>query len=248
MNGNNNTIIKKSFALFLKILPIEFLIFSLSHINQLLCKLLFIRDWTLLSYGRPQFYKHYSSLISWLNDPSLWSFTARGVYARENMFPDCKVLDLCCGDGSNSYLFFSSIASHIDAVDNNTQALPNARRYSSAKNINFLKIDIINSPLPNVKYDVVVFNAAILYFSQTDLEIILSKIIGIENNDLVFCGMFPINTDYADHKIHFSEPEDFLKVIHPFFEQVAIREIDEGGVRTIYFRASKPIVKKYPTN
>lgn len=241
MSGTTR-VLKKCFSIFLKILPVEFLIFSLCKLNRWLCKLLFLRDWTLLSYGRPQFYKHYTSLVSWYSNPSLWSFSARGVYARENMFPGCVVLDLCCGDGSNSYLFFSTIAFNIDAIDNNAHALAYARQYSSAENIRFLQIDIIKDELPNVKYDVIVFNAAILYFSLPELEIIFSKITRIKNNNLVFCGMFPINADYADHKTHFSGQDEFLKIIHPFFEQVTIRELDEMGVTTIYFRASKPII------
>ena len=43
------------------------------------------------------------------------------------MFDKCKVLDVCCGDGSYSYMFFSDIAGHIDAIDNDEYALQYAK-------------------------------------------------------------------------------------------------------------------------
>lgn len=233
--------LKFFFKLFLKILPIESASNCLVKLNIQLAKLVHFRDWTLLAYGRPQFYKHFNNLIFWYRDPSRWAFTARGVYARENMFKDCNVLDLCCGDGSYSFLFFSDIARQIDAVDNDIQALLYAERYCSAPNINFIKLDIINQSLPLVKYDIVVFNAAICYFTVEEIQIIFNKIVAIGNHDLVLCGMFPINPGYHDHKTEFLNEEDFLKLIRPYFEEVTIRKLEEK-VPTYYFNAKKPIL------
>jgi ubiquinone/menaquinone biosynthesis C-methylase UbiE len=39
-----------------------------------------------------------------------------------------KVLDLCCGDGSISFLFFSDIANKIDAVDVDRDAIMYGRK------------------------------------------------------------------------------------------------------------------------
>jgi SAM-dependent methyltransferase len=232
-------LIKFFLKFFLKALPIESLSNGLMILNIQLAKLVYFRDWTLLAYGRPQFYKHFNNLIFWYRDSSRWAFTARGVYARENMFKDCSVLDLCCGDGSYSFLFFSDIAKSIDAVDNDIKALSYAKRYCSKPNINFIKIDIINQPLPTVKYDVVVFNAAICYFTVEEIRIIFRKIVAIGNYELILCGMFPINPGYPDHKTKFLNEEDFLTLIKPYFEKIAIRKIAEK-VPTYYFKAEKP--------
>ena len=223
----------------LKILPIEIVSNILMLLNIRLTRLSDYRNWTLLAYGRPQFYKHFNNLIFWYRDPSQWTFTARGVYARENLFKDCIVLDLCCGDGSYSYLFFSDIAKQIDAIDNDVQALTYAKKYCSLPNINFIKIDIINESFPTVMYDFVIFNAAICYFTEEEILIIFNKIIGIGNPDIVFCGMFPINPGYIDHKTEFLNEEEFLKLIKPYFNEISIKRIEEK-VPTCYFKASKP--------
>ncbi len=97
----------------------------------------------------------------WRFDTSRWSFTACGVYAIEKMFPGCKVLDLCCGNATYSYLFFSDIAGRVDAIDNDLEAITYAKRFNNKITINYFKFDTLNEPFPNSDYDIIVWNAGI---------------------------------------------------------------------------------------
>jgi SAM-dependent methyltransferase len=149
--------------------------------------------------GRPQYYNHQLNLYKWIYNPGEWAFTARGVYAREKMFPGCKVLDLCCGDGSYSYLFFSDIAGAIDAVDIDQTAIKHALRYyASRPNIKYHRLDITRDNFPSSGYDFVIWNAAICYFDITDIHTILQKIVHVGNSSLSL--WYDADGTAADHK------------------------------------------------
>jgi len=225
----------------LRFVPLDALLFLSQRIGKSIASILTFRDWRLEAYGRPLFFKHEINLSLWRFEPARWSFAARGVYARESMFKGCSVLDLSCGDGSNSYLFFSDIAGHIDAVDNDTMALAYAKRYHAAPTISYHQIDVVNQPLPARRYDFVVWNAAICYFTEDEIRVILAKISDAAGEETVFCGMLPAASGYAHHTTEFSDQESLKALLRGYFGVVTIRELDEVSGRTFYFRASSPL-------
>jgi len=204
----------------------------------MISKVLFFRDWVLESQGRPQFFKHQINIGRWPIEPSRWSYTARGVYSRENMFSQCKVLDLCCGDGIYSYLFFSDIAGVIDAVDNDSYAISYAERYFSSPSIRHHLLDIVNEPLPSNEYDFVVWNAAICYFEESEIRTILQKIVDAGKPSMKLTGMLPKSNGWVDHKTEFSNTEQVMLLLQNFFKSVEVKEVDEGQAITFYFQAS----------
>lgn len=241
MNRN----IKKFFRSFLSLLPtrfipLDFLLWLSQRITSAISYLLFIRDWQLEANGRPQFFKHRINLARWPFVSSRWAFVARGVYSRENMFRGCKVLDLCCGDGSYSYLFYSDIASHIDAVDNDSIAIKYARKYHSNSKIIFHQIDVINHDLPSSEYDIVVWNAALCYFELHEIKQIILKIIKSGKPNLQLTGMIPKANGWVDHKTEFSDTEILRQLFLKYFKVVTIKEVDEISITTFYFQASSP--------
>lgn len=225
----------------LRFLPIDSALTVSQRISAGLAALLFQRDWRLEARGRPQFFKHQINLSRWLWEPSRWSFTARGVYAREHMFRGCKVLDLCCGDGTYSYLFFSDIAGHIDAVDLDRYAIEYAKKHYQAPSIAYRNIDIIKEPLPSCDYDVVVWNAAICYFSEQDIRGILVKIVQAGRSSLVLDGMLPKANGWVDHKTEFADTRSVERLLRDYFGVVMVKEVDEGPTITFYFHASAPL-------
>jgi SAM-dependent methyltransferase len=225
----------------LRFVPLDALLFLSQQIGRRIASILLLRDWRLEAYGRPQFFKHEINMSLWRFEPARWSFAARGVYARENMFRGCSVLDLSCGDGSNSYLFFSDIAGHIDAMDNDTMALSYARRYHAAPAISYHQIDIVNQSLPARRYDFVIWNAAICYFTEDEIKAILRKISGVAAEETLFFGMLPAASGYADHKTEFSEQGTLKAFLGDYFGVVTVREVNEASGRTFYFKASSPL-------
>ncbi|MDB4805032.1 class I SAM-dependent methyltransferase [bacterium] len=229
-----------------KILPLRFIPLDAAlrftqRISAVIARMLFVRDWQLEAQGRPQFFKHLSNMSTWPFAPMRWAFTARGVYARENMFKGSKVLDLCCGDGSYSYLFFSDIAGRIDAVDNDIQAITYARKYFSSSTTEHYQIDIVNQPLPSADYDFVVWNAAICYFDEFAIRRVLSKIVDAGKQSMKLTGMLPKANGWVDHKTEFSDSAEVERLLLKYFKTVSIKEVDEGTTITFYFQASSPL-------
>jgi SAM-dependent methyltransferase len=222
-------------------LPLDAMLWLSQRATSTLAGLVQFRDWTLQAQGRPQFFKHYINLGRWASEPAQWSFTARGVYAREGMTKGCKVLDLCCGDGSYSYLFFSDIAGHVDAVDSDLHALAYARKYCAAPVIRYHELDITRQPLPAADYDFVVWNAAICYFSEAEIRQILGNIIGAGKPTMRLNGMLPKANGWIDHKTEFTHTQSVEVLLRQYFQVVAVKELDEGSSVQFYFQASAPV-------
>jgi SAM-dependent methyltransferase len=223
------------------LVPLDEMLRASQRISAAVARCIFLRDWKMQVRGRPQFFKHQIDISRWPSEPSRWSFTARGVYAREDMFPGCKVLDLCCGDGSYSYLFFSDIAGAIDAVDSDAYALAYARKQFADPKISFHEINIVNQPLPSGQYDFVVWNAAICYFSEDEIRHIVEKIIDAGKIGVKLRGMLPKANGWVDHKTEFADRAAIEAFLRQYFEMVVIREVAEGSTVSFYFQASAPI-------
>ena len=222
----------------LRFIPLDALLWLSSRLVAKVSSALFFRDWILESQGRPQFFKHQINIGRWPLEPERWSFSARGVYSRENMFEKCKVLDVCCGDGSYSYMFFSDIAGHIDAIDNDEYALQYAKKYFSKEIINYQLVDIINHPIPSSGYDFIVWNAAICYFEDHEIDLILRKFIDAGGPKMILTGMLPKSNGWVDHKTEFNKAEEVKELLLRFFKLVDIKEVLEGQSSTFYFKAS----------
>lgn len=233
-------IVKAVLVAILKVLNPEILFSVFQQGGRFAARLVMFRDWDLSAYGRPQFFNHQLNLYRWLNDPSQWAFAPRGVYPREKMFSGCRVLDLCCGDGSYSYLFFSDIAGSIDAVDNDPTAIRFAAKNYRAGNLAFHRLDILQAPLPSSGYDFIVWNAAISYFDEQEIHVVLGKITAAGAPGFRLFGVTPITLGYADHKKEFSSAEELEQLLGKHFKLVDVKIIDELGVKNMYFCASEP--------
>ncbi len=224
----------------LRLVPLDSLLRACQRATYAVAGALYLRDWLLEARGRPQFFKHLINLGRWPLQPTRWSFAARGVYAREGMFKGCKVLDLCCGDGSVSYLFFSDIAGHVDAVDNDRYAIAYARRYFRSPVIDYLQVDIVSREFPSGGYDFVVWNAAICYFSEPDIRRILAKIVAAGKPTMRLAGMLPRANNWIDHKTEFADRNAVAALLGSYFGSVEVREVDEVTGTTFYFQAGAP--------
>jgi len=68
-------------------------------------KIICYNDWGPHSSAQPNSYKHETNLYNWIYDPSRCEFVLGAALGRMCIKHNDNVLDLCCGDGSYSYLF-----------------------------------------------------------------------------------------------------------------------------------------------
>jgi ubiquinone/menaquinone biosynthesis C-methylase UbiE len=101
-----------------------------------------------------------------------------------------NILDICCGDGSCSYLFYSDIAGNIDAIDYDKNAINYAKKFYSSQNINYINEDLLHFNFKKDFYDVVIWTSSVAYFSENNRKLLLNKIY----NSLKGGGMLYIKT------------------------------------------------------
>ncbi len=114
----NFKILKYSIYFFLKFYDLTlggFLYWFSKKYASVHTRLTGIMDWG-FAPTTPSSYKHEINLYNWRFDPTQVEFVEI-AYGRMQLRRNDTVLDLCCGDGSYSYLFFSDISKRVDAID-----------------------------------------------------------------------------------------------------------------------------------
>ena len=137
-------------------------------------RLLLLTDWY-LSSKTPSSFKHEINLYSWRFNPAEVEFVEL-AYGRMHLKNGDTVLDLCCGDGSYAYLFFSDLASKIDSIDYDAETITYAKKNYATENITFTCANLLEHPFPNEYYDLVVWTSGVAYFSKDSRAKILGKI------------------------------------------------------------------------
>lgn len=181
-------------------------------------------------------------------DYHLWPknlfWVERGVFGRSIMRPGCRVLDLCCGDGYFSDVWYSSIAGTIDACDNDAGALRFARLRHSKPNVNYHFIDVLSDDLPGSNYDVITWFEAIEHFSESHIKLILRKLASVLRADGKLIGSTTLvrPTDPVSNRQHdreFSSAEELQQFLRQVFGSVRTWVSEFSGRRTCYFLVGK---------
>jgi 2-polyprenyl-3-methyl-5-hydroxy-6-metoxy-1,4-benzoquinol methylase len=145
-------------------------------------------DWYFNS-SEPSSYKHEINLYNWLYDPAQCEFAEGGVFGRMIIKPDDKVLDLCCGDGSYSYLFFSDVAQLVDAIDYDQNSIEYAIKTYNKNNIHFMCENLLTNNLKKNFYDVIVWRSGVAYFTKEQRKHLYGKIFeSLKNDGKIYIG------------------------------------------------------------
>ena len=228
----------------------------------------FRRDWK-FSATPPHFEDNRCFLNLWCVNGDHWplgrnpDFLTRGLLNREVMPTGCRVLDIGCGDGFFDYLFYSGVASHIDALDIEESAISLAEKYHQASNITYYVRDCVKQDFPKESYDVVVWDGAIGHFTEAEVATIMSKIQRVLGERGILVGseaLEPVErksresshreSSYWDHYLAFFEAVDLKHFLEAFLPHVLVKEIPpiRGRYREVYFRCGYDLerLRGYP--
>src|SRR5262249_48097640 len=155
---------------------------------------------------------------------SLW--VERGVFSRMLLKPNSRMLEICCGDGFNARHFYSTRAASITALDFDKDAIPHARRYNSAPNIEFIQADI-REGLPKGPFDNIVRDAAIEHFTEQEIDRLLKTIVALPGETGIVSGYMLTEADdgrksNALHEYEFKDKEDLRRFFTPHFKHVKV--------------------------
>lgn len=221
---------------------------TLKKLTSFAYRLLFWVEW---SIDEPEYFEHeidYYYLAEHRNSPH---WLERGVYnmLALNMFESPRVIELCCGDGFNSYYFYSALAEHIYACDYCKSAIKQAKKKYRRYNVQYDVCDItsefhekINANARNVTN--VIWDTAILYFSHEEVNAILKKVKGIlAQNQGVLSGHTVVDElmdeNFYQHKIRITSKEELRDILKPHFRNVYVWETIYKERHNLYFFASE---------
>ena len=135
-------------------------------------RLQFLVEWAV---DNPEYFDHNIDMYSsWYKTRESFPIE-RGVFSSFAMTPNSRVLDLCCGDGFNSYHFYSLRAKHVTAIDFDREAIRWAKRNYKAPNLTF-SIGDIRTDIPDGLFDNIVWDAAVEHFTETEITALMSRI------------------------------------------------------------------------
>jgi len=163
----------------------------------------------------------YDHRFDYLRGMDNFHWLERGFFALERIKTRDDVLDLGCGDGIFSGVFYSSKAKRVLAIDIDQKAIAHAQKYYGRKNVRFIKADIKNMQLPSNKFDTIFMFAVLEHFSPEDGIKVLKNIKKSLKKNGIFFGSTPIfsHTKFKanfEHKNEFGsvqELEEFLKTV-----------------------------------
>lgn len=188
--------------------------------------------------------------FDWLRGPENWVWNERGIYGTKLIRPRDKVLDICCGDGIYSGLYYSMFARLVHAIDRDEVAINFARTHYSRENVKFFKVDVIKENFPLENYDVIFMFAAIEHFSVEQGTQILQRVARAltASSNGCFLGSTPIFDEktghgHPEHDNEFTSIEQLRDFLSPYFAEIEIWTSKWGERKDTYFLCKKPIVR-----
>lgn len=166
-------------------------------------------------------------------------------------FEQPKVVELCCGDGFNSYYFYSFYANHVYAYDYDKSAITSASKKYKCSNVSYSVFDIregVSKIIPNnVSVTNVIWDTAMAYFSPEEIHSIMKDISKILlNTDGILSGhtikSVGDGNEFSQHKYEFKDKEDLMRFFTPYFKNVIIFEAKNSIRNNFYFYASNGVI------
>jgi cyclopropane fatty-acyl-phospholipid synthase-like methyltransferase len=136
-------------------------------------------------------------------------------------------LELCCGSGYYTNLFYSPFASEIVAVDFDPRAIEMARRFHQRPNIRYEVMDI-RETLPIGPFEAVIWDGAIEHFTVEEIDGIMEKIRRAMKPSARLLGYTVAEAADAPqlptHETHFEGIADLGAFLKRYFKNVRVFE------------------------
>lgn len=208
----------------------------------------FLVEWAI---DNPEYFDHNIDMYSsWYKTRESFP-VERGVFSSFAMSANSRVLDLCCGDGFNSYHFYSLRAKNVTAIDFDREAIRWAKRNYKAPNLKF-SIGDIRTDIPDGPFDNIVWDAAVEHFTETEITALMSRIRAVLAPSGTLSGYTIIEPEGGgkhlhQHEYEFHSKEDLARFFSPHFKNVHVFETVFPSRTNLYFYATDqllPFTKK----
>jgi SAM-dependent methyltransferase len=130
-----------------------------------------------------------------------------------------RVLELGCGTGYYTDVFYAPFASDVVAIDIDPRAIETARRLHQAKNIRYEVMDF-REELPAGPFDTVVWTPTIFAYSPDDVDAMMPKLRATMVDGARLCGFTCIEVEQAGPGILWHDTRSLAERLKRYFANV----------------------------
>lgn len=194
------------------------------------------------NYTNPEYFDHNMDIQHQWRKTRMSFPLERGVFSSFALAGNGKTLDLCSGDGFNSYYFYSLNSKSVTGIDFDAEAIKWARRNYKTNNLEFIEQDIRNEFVGG-PYDNIIWDAAIEHFTEIEIESLMNNIKSQLTSEGVLSGYTIIETSDGvkhlhQHEYEFHDKEDLARFLTPWFKNVHVFTTSYPTRTNLYFYAS----------
>ena len=199
-------------------------------------------EWRFLS---PEWMNHFADQFFQWRKHRVSFWLERGIFGSLalGLKKNPKVLELCCGDGFNTYHFYSKLSDRIIALDFDKRAINHARKNNNFSNIEY-RIADIRHQFPEGKFDNIMWDAAIEHFTESEISDLMTRIKNALSSHGVLSGYTLVEKDDGEKHLHqheyeFKSKNDLYRFISPHFKKVKVFETFSKERHNLYFFATQ---------
>ncbi len=156
--------------------------------------------------------------------------------------PGCRILELGCGTGYYTDVFFSPFATEIVAIDIDPRAIETARRMHQAKNIRYEVMDF-RKTMPDGPFDVVVWTPTIFAYTPDEVHTLMQRLREVMAKDARLCGFTCIEAVHGGPDVLWHDMKSLAERLKRYFKNVRAFERVHPTVQPprheLYFFASE---------
>jgi SAM-dependent methyltransferase len=138
--------------------------------------------------------------------------------------PGSRVLEIGCGTGYYTEIFFSPFASEIVAVDIDPRAIETARRYHQAKNIRYEVLDIRQALPTGGPFNAILWTPSIFAYDTTDIDLLMKKLRGVMTNNGCLLGWTAVEVEGPSDSVLWCDVASLGARLKKYFTNVRVFE------------------------
>lgn len=206
-------------------------------------QLQFKYEWEMGS--NPEWFDHFLDQFYLFRKTQNPLWVERGTFNLLAIQNNANILELCCGDGFNTYHFYSIRANSITSVDFDLIAIQHAKMFNQAPNIKY-QISDIRTQMPEGSFDNILWDAAIEHFTEIEIDSIMQSIKKRLTSTGILSGYTIVESENGksleQHEYEFKSKEDLARFFEPHFKNVKVFETIYPQRHNLYFFVSDGIL------